>query len=88
MPGRPSTFPVATEGPPVRIQFEMGYDAVRDPIVLFGSVNNKLQWVLNDLWGVRLNALDPKATLTSKIAGTFRIPLRLVETPPMEIPLP
>jgi len=50
MPGRPSTFPVATEGPPVRIQFEMGYDAVRDRIVLFGSVNNKLQWVLNDLW--------------------------------------
>ena len=41
---------IATEGPPARIQFAMGYDTLRDRIVLFGGVNNKPQRILDDLW--------------------------------------
>jgi hypothetical protein len=41
---------VATEGPPARIQFAMGYDSSRDRVVLFGGVNDKPQRVLNDVW--------------------------------------
>jgi len=41
---------IATEGPPARIQLVMGYDSLRDRIVLFGGVNNKPQRMLDDLW--------------------------------------